>query len=653
MTHVAAPEQDPMLHVPNPSSPVPAGAAGPMSGTWRSHLRRGWLPASALATLAAGAVARIGPGWAPAAHGIWLAGLLVTGAPLVWRTLRGIARGQFASDVVATLAIVTAVVLGEPLAGLVIVLMQSGGEALEHYAAGRASDAVRELEAAAPRLAHRRDDAGTIRDVPAEQVRVDDTLIVRPGELVPCDGVVLDGASQVDVSRLTGEPMPVFATPGTALMSGSANGDSPLVVRTTAVARESQYARIVDLVRAAQESKAPLQRLADRYAVWFTPATLLACVAAYLASHDVTRVLSVLVVATPCPLLLAVPVAIIGGINQAARRRIIVRNGSALERLGAITAAVFDKTGTLTIGRPRVSAVRPAPGFDRAELLRLAAAADHGSSHLLARTLVAAAHDEGIDLPPASDVVESPGRGVRGAVDGRLVVVGARSLVAELVPDAGAALDRIDRAASGLQAYVAVDGAIAGTIEYADAPRPGLAQFFADLQTMGVVRRVLLSGDRQASVRAIGAAVGIPDARGDLLPGDKVDVVRALVAEGEAVLMVGDGTNDAPALSAATVGVALAGHGGGGGITTEAADVVVLADDVTLVADAIRISRRTLRIARQSIGAGLALSGLAMLVAALGFIPPAIGALLQEGIDVAVILNALRTSASAGGNPRR
>ena len=604
------------------------------------------IPAAALVALAFGLFLRFRPGGGAetAAWGARVAfvGLVLTGAPLVWRTVRGLVAGIFAADVVASLAIVTAVVQQQPLAGLVIVLMQSGGEALELYAAGRASEAVRELEAASPRLAHRRDDAGVYRDVPADEVRVGDTLVVRPGELVPCDGVVLDGTSQVDASRLTGEAMPVGAAAGIRLMSGSVNGEGPLTMQATALAGESQYARIVELVREAQASKAPIQRLADRYAVWFTPVTLLACLLAYLASQDASRVLAVLVVATPCPLILAVPVAMIGGINRAARRQIVVRSSSALEQLASVTVAVFDKTGTLTIGRPSVSAVRPVDTIAPDELLRLAAAVDQASSHLLARTLVDAAHDAGLQLPAAQHVVESPGRGVTGEVEGRTVSVGAWSLIVEQAPNDSVHLARKAMDQEQLTAYVAIDGALAGTIEYADALRPGLTRFFADLKAMGVRRTVLLSGDRAVNVRAVAASVGITEARGDLLPADKVDVVRALTAEGERVLMVGDGTNDAPALSAAAVGVALASHGGG--ITAEAADVVLLADDITRVAEAISIGRRTLRITRQSIVVGLALSAIAMVFAALGKIPPAVGALIQEGIDVAVILNALRTS---------
>ncbi|HEX3158093.1 MAG TPA: heavy metal translocating P-type ATPase [Gemmatimonadaceae bacterium] len=632
--------------------PPPAVAARRADDRWRAAWREYWralaLPIAALAFLLAGGAAWFG-GQAEWADRIWMVGLVATGAVPVWRTTREALRGQLATDIVATLAIVTAVAIGHPFAGLVIVLMLTGGEALDLYAAGRASAAVRELEAAAPRIAHRSHADGTIEDVAAEAVAVGDVLLVRPGELVPCDGVVIRGRSHVDASRLTGEPVPITAESGTALLSGSANQEGPLIIRATAVARESQYLRIVDLVRSAQASKAPLQRLADRYAVWFTPATLLVCVVAWLVSRDMERVLAVLVVATPCPLILATPIAMIGGINRAAARQIIVRSGGALEQLAAVTVAVFDKTGTITLGRPEVQRVELADGWAERDVLRLAGAVEQGSGHLLARSLVDAAVRAlaGTPLPAATEVVEVPGRGVSGRVEGRRVTVGARSLVAAEAPADGdlAALDARFAEAVGLRAYVAVDGRVVGVVDYADQVRREAHTLVDELRRLGIHHTVLLSGDHAANVRAVADTVGVTSARGDLLPEQKVEAVRALMAAGEQVVMVGDGTNDAPALSTAHVGVAMAGAAGqGGGITAEAADVVILADDLGRLADAVRIGRRTMRVARQSLVVGLGLSVVAMVVASLGYIPPAVGALLQEGIDVAVIVNALRAS---------
>ena len=586
-----------------------------------------------------------------------LGGLVITGAPIVWKTVIEARRGHWATDVVAVLAIVTAVVLREPFAGLVIVLMRSGGEALEEYAAGRASSALRELEDAAPRIAHRLAGPGatSVVDVPVTDIAIGDLLLVRPGDVVPCDATVRDGHSLVDVSRLTGEPVPMSAGPGAKLLSGSVNGDGVLTIVATARAAESEYAKIVALVRSAQATKAPLARLADRYAVWFTPLTLLVCAATYLATRDATRVLAVLVVATPCPLILATPIAIVGGISRSARRRIIVRHGGALEALSRVDTAVFDKTGTLTIGKPAVSRVVTRPGITEGELLRLAGAVEQGSSHLLARTLVDAALATGITLPVARHHLESPGRGVVAEVDGRDVAVGARAYVLERARFAAEDLAALERDDSGLRAYVSVDGQLAGVVEYEDRVRSGVRPLLARLATLGVGRALLLSGDHTPNVKAIAAEAGIVDARGDLLPDGKVSVIHQLAREGARVMMVGDGTNDAPALSAAHVGIALASHGGG--ISAEAADVVVLADDLSRVADAIVIGQETLAIARQSIWLGLGLSAVAMGVASMGLLAPAAGALLQEGIDIASIVNALRASRAlpsadlAGGAP--
>ena len=595
------------------------------------------VPAAILLFLAAGGIL-----WmldsSGAAHRVWMAGLLVIGVPLIARTVRGALRGHFAADIVAALAIGTALALQQPLAGLVVALMQTGGEALERYAEGRASNALRMLEAAAPRIAHRIHD-GVTEDITVDDIVVGDILLVRPGELVPCDAVVVDGRSHVDTSALTGEPVPVTGSAGVQLMSGSHNGEGALHVRARSPAAESQYARIVEMVRTAQASKAPLQRVADRYAVWFTPLTLAVCAVTFAMTGDPSRILAVLVVATPCPLILATPVAIIGGINRAARSRIIVRHGTALEQLAGVTVAVFDKTGTLTLGHPEVSRVAPSNGLDSRSLLALAASVEDRSGHLLARSVVAAARAQDVRLTDARRVIETPGRGVIGEVGTHEVAVGSRAFILERYP---ALLERSLAQPTGqLRAHVAVDGKHAGTIEFADRLRPGAGEMVAALRRDGVRRVLLLSGDDMPTVRTIADELGIQDARADLRPQDKVAVVAELVKAGERVMMVGDGTNDAPALTAATVGVALATHGG---VTAEAADVVLLGDDIGDVVRARRVSRRTMRIARQSIWAGLGASAVAMGFAAFGFIPPTMGALLQEAIDVAVIVNALRAS---------
>lgn len=599
-------------------------------------------PAAALIGIVAGAVAywRMG---AESGTLVWLVALAITGLPVLARTALAVLRGNFATDVIAALAIGASLALREPVAGLVVVLMQTGGEALEYYAAGRASAAVRALEDLAPRIAHRVAVGGEV-DIPVDAIVVDDRLLVRPGEVVPCDGQIVEGHSELDTSRLTGESLPRVVAPGARVMSGMLNGSGAFVMRASAVASESQYARIVELVRSAEASKSPLQRLADRYAGWFTPFTLVVCAATWLATGDATRVLSVLVVATPCPLILATPIAIIGGINRAARRHIIVRSGSALERLSDARVAVFDKTGTITEGRARVSGVTVADGMSERELLRLAGAVEQRSGHLLARSLVDVARAAAGPLPTPEHVREAPGRGVAGEVEGRRVIVGSRGYVLEALGLPAETETPLDDGSATLRALVGVDGALRGAVDYDDRIRPSAAPLLADLPSLGIRRTLLLSGDNPHNTRAVADLVGIEEAIGDQLPGDKVERVAELSRVEGSVLMVGDGTNDAPALARADVGIAMASFGGG--ITAEAADVVILVDDLTRVGEAMRIAQATMRIARQSIVVGLALSAVGMLAAAMGYLPPVAGALAQEGIDVAVILNALRASQS-------
>jgi heavy metal translocating P-type ATPase len=603
------------------------------------------VPIAATLAILLGGAAMLLPGGATAGHRIWMIGLVLCGAPVVYSTVRGLLRGKFAADVIASMTVVTALVLGHPVVGLVIVVMQTGGEALERMAGARATNALRALQESAPTKAHRIT-GDTVEDVPVAKMKKGDLILVRPGEIVPCDGEVVAGTSHLDTATLTGEPIPRKVTPGSAVMSGSINQESPLQVRTTAVAEESQFAKIVALVREAQSSKAPLQRIADRFAIWFTPATVVVCTIAYLISGEWERVLAVLAIATPCPLILATPVAILGGMNTSARRQILVRNGGALEALARTTAVVFDKTGTITIGQPKVSRVVAVDSIPESEVLRLASSVEQGSGHLLARTLVTEARERGVLAEAATSVVEAPGRGVEGDIHGYRVAVGARSFIGERYPGTRELMSDLDTRhdPSSLRAYVAVDGELAGLVEYGDMMREGIADLVTSLRSSGIKHVVLLSGDRAETVREIARQAGIDDARGDMLPEDKVEVVRRLVHNGESVIMMGDGTNDAPALGTATVGVALASHGRG--IATEAADIIFLADDPSRLLDAIRISRRTMRVARQSIWFGLGVSAIGMLFAASGAIVPLAGAAIQEVVDLGVILNALRASRS-------
>lgn len=593
------------------------------------------LPLLSAVGLAAGIAARIGFNAPDVGAWCWLAVVVGGGGPLVWQTARGVVGGRFAADVVAALAIITSVLLGEYFAGAVVVLMQSGGEALERRAFARASDSLEALLARAPRIATRLTE-GRNEDIPVERVIPGDRLLIRPGDLVPVDATVETGTSAVDQSALTGEPLPIRAGPGTSLLSGSINLDGALTVRAEKASSDSQYQRIVQLVENARRERAPLQRLADRYAVWFTPLTLLACGAAWVITRDLSSVLAVLVVATPCPLILATPVAVIGAISRVAELGVIVKTGAAIEQIGRASVVVFDKTGTLTLGRPTVCDVRSEPGFDAREVLRLAAAVEQHSAHHLGRAIGERAQNQGIVLPSAEDVREWPGSGVGGRVEGRKILVGSAAFLAAQGVTAG------EPDAEKTAAYVVADGQVAGAIEFADRLRhqvPGLMQ---RLVVLGVTETVMLTGDREAAAQVIAAQAGIRTVRAGLLPEQKVEVVTTLLGDHRrgAVVMVGDGINDAPALAAATVGVALGAHGVAA--SAEAADIVILVDDIARLGDAMAVSQRMRRIAFQSIGAGLGISAALMVVAATGHLSPPLGALLQEAIDVAVILNALR-----------
>ena len=570
-----------------------------------------------------------------AARRVFFVTLALGGTPLVVRTLWGMAHGRFAADVVAMLAIVGAVLFREPFAGAVIVLMQSGGEALEAYAMHRATASLEALLARAPKVAHRITGAGgQLQDVAVEEVRPDDLLVVKPGDLVPVDGMVTAGTSAVDQSALTGEPIPIRALPGVEVMSGSVNLEGALTIRALRPSAESQYQLIVRLVERARAEKPPIVRIADRVAVWFTPITLLVCGVAYLVTHDPVTALAVLVVATPCPLILAAPVAVIAAISRAAASGIIVKSGASIEQVGRARVVVFDKTGTLTLGRPLVERVVVANGRSADDLLQMAAAVEQLSGHHLGRAVAEAGLRRGLPIPTASDVQETPGLGVSGTVNGHVVDVGSALYL--LSRD----ITITDGLSEQTSAFVAIDRRYAGFITFADRLRHQVPALLQRLERLGVSDTVMLTGDRAESAEVIAAEAGIRTVRANLLPADKVTAVQELKSHRGAVVMVGDGINDAPALAAATVGIALGEHGAAA--SAEAADIVLLVDDVSRVADAIALSQRMRRIILQSIGVGLGVSFALMLVAATGRIPPSIGAVLQEVLDAAVILNALR-----------
>ncbi|MEO6201349.1 MAG: heavy metal translocating P-type ATPase [Cryobacterium sp.] len=560
-------------------------------------------------------------------------GLLVAGIEAVGMA-KALRRGSFGIDFLAITAIVATVLVGEYVATLIIVLMLSGGAALEDYAVNRAKRELNALLKRAPQIAHRLNRASEVEDVPAAEVRVGDVLLVRPAEIVPVDGDLVSDSAALDESSLTGESLPVDRRTGDPVLSGSINGQAAATLTATATAANSQYQQIIALVEEAAASRAPVVRLADRYAVPFTLVSLAIAGVAWALSGDPARFAEVLVVATPCPLLISAPVAFMGGMSRAARNGIIVKGGGVLETIARARTVVFDKTGTLTHGQPALTAVRPQKPFDERELLALAASAEQYSSHVLAQSVIAAARGLGLDLETTADAREVPANGVVARFGDREVSVGKLSFIADAAPDAAATtLD-----GGELAIYVAVDGRYAGSIVAGDRVRGNARETIAAFAALGVRDTVMLTGDARPTAEHVARQVGVAHVQADCLPGDKVDAVRAISRR--PVIMVGDGVNDAPVLAAADVGIAMGAKGATA--ASESADIVILLDDLSRTARAVAIGQDTVRIALQSIWLGIALSFGLMILAAFGFIPATAGALSQELVDLATILGALR-----------
>jgi heavy metal translocating P-type ATPase len=603
------------------------------------------IPLISVAGLFFGAIIQMGFGAPPIARWVWYATLIIGGAPIVWRTVRGMLRGQFAADVVAMLAIIAAVLMDQAFAGTVVVLMQSGGEAIEDYGLRRASSSLDALLARAPTKARRKKSEGSIETVNVTEVRIGDTLVVRPGDLIPVDGEIISGRSEVDESALTGEPIPRVKAPGEKLLSGSVNLNGGLVMRADKESKESEYSKIVELVKRAQQEKPPIQRLADHYAVFFTPITLIVSAIGFLITFNPVTVLAVLVVATPCPLILATPIAVISSVNRAAKRGIIVKGGAAIEQIGRAKAVAFDKTGTITFGTPFVERLLSIDNFTRDEILYYAGSVGQLSSHVAAQSIAHKASQELPKLAEPKNFIETPGAGVEGFVAGHRVLVGSkRYLETTLAKDiVTKKLEKVideTRAHGRLLTFVAIDNVPAGVIVFNDQIRADVPSTIQRLRELGVEETVMLTGDNAENALTISREAGIQSVKANLLPGQKVQELTSLKEKYDPVVMVGDGINDAPALAAATVGVAMGAHGAG--ISAEAADIVLLLDDIAGVADAVFIGQRMLKVAKQGIFIGLGSSFALMVVAAFGYIPPAIGAMLQELIDASVILNALR-----------
>jgi heavy metal translocating P-type ATPase len=626
-----------------PGPAAPNNDPAPQTSIWGT-IRRYPIPFVALAGLGVGAALTYLGRVPSAGQAAWLITLIAGGAPLVYQTGRRILRGEFASDVIAALAILGAIALDQAFAGVLIVLMQSGGEAIDSYAFHRASASLHALLERAPRRALRRV-GDLVEVVAAEAVEVGDRLVVPTGDMLPVDGTVSSVESLLDESAVSGEPLPRRRLAGEHVLSGSLNVGPPFELRADRRSAESQYGRIVALVRDAQTRKPPLQRLADRYAVWFTPLALVVAALGWGLTRMPQTALAVLVVATPCPLIIATPIAVIGAVNRAAARGIVVKNGGALEEIAQTQVVVFDKTGTITSGRPEVEQVF---SFDTAyppdRILGLAASLEQFSSHPLAAATVRQARSRSVVLPPATGSEETAGAGVSGQVDGLPVRVGSSTFVTRgLRPDPEVARTMTNGPASrpgALVAYVLVDRNVVGAIRFADRLRPEVPGLVRRLREQGARRIVLLTGDTTENALAAAHAAGISEAFGNLLPEEKEAHVRECRERDGTTVMVGDGINDAAALASASVGVAMGARGSG--ISAEAADMVLLVDDVGRLGDGIDIGQRMVRIAKQGIVFGLGASLVLMAIASFGFVVPALGAVLQEVIDVLVIANALR-----------
>ncbi len=582
----------------------------------------------------------------------WTAGVVPVLAALSVEIVRSLSKGEVGLDIVAALSMSAALLFGETLAAAVVALMYSGGTFLESFAQGRARREMSDLLSRVPRTATRHRN-GALDEVPLDDIAPGDLLLVRHGDVAPVDGTVESARAMLDQSALTGESMPVRLEHGQDVMSGSTNSGEAFDLRVTLRATDSTYAGIVRLVEAAQKSKAPMARLADRWSLLFLAVTLALATAAWWFTGDPIRAVAVLVVATPCPLILAVPVALVAGLSRAAHFGVLIKGAKPLEALARIKTLILDKTGTLTGGRPQIVSINRYGDMSDDEMLYFAAALDQASKHPIAQAIVAAAQARGTALPVPRNVVEAPGEGVAGTVDGRSVVVGGAGFVAAqagVADPEGAVIE-----AGSVVVSLAVDGKLMGHLVMADALRAGTADLLAGLRRLGIARILLATGDRRAVAEAVTEGLALDAVRADLTPDQKVLLVLTEHKNGP-VMMVGDGVNDAPALAAADIGVAMGARGAAA--SAEAADVVLLVDHLDRLLPGIEVAQRSRRIALESVAAGIGLSVLGMIAAAFGYLTPVQGALLQEVIDVAVILNALRAlrivpgqTSQAAGSP--
>ena len=623
---------------PPPQDPVPSAALPWYSPANLWHRKSAVIAAFSILAILLHLALRFGFQLAPAVHRLPLyVTLFLGGLPLLYDLLRKVLKREFGSDLLGGISIITSVLLGEYLAGSIIVLMLSGGEALENYALRSASSVLAALAKRMPSIAHRKRDAQIV-EVALADVAVGDILVIYPHDICPVDGTVLEGHGTMDESYLTGEPFQITKTSGSEVISGAINGESVLTIRATRLAADSRYAKIMEVMRESEAKRPNLRRLGDRLGAIYTPVALVVAALAWGLSGESVRFLAVLVIATPCPLLLAIPIAIIGSISLCARRAIIVKSPVVLEQIAECRVAIFDKTGTLTYGEPTLTEQVVAPGLDPKEVLTLVASLERYSKHPLARAILAAAKTAGVPLPEATDVGEQPGRGLQGTVSGHVVQITSRNkLLAGNVPGA----DRLPPVAGGLECVVTIDGRYAAALRFRDAPRAESRSFVKHLGPKHHFQRVLIvSGDRESEVHYLAEQVGITEIHAQQSPEQKLALVRAETAKAK-TLYVGDGINDAPAMMAATVGMAI---GQNSDVTAEAAGVVIMDNSLLKVDEFMHISRRMRRIALQRAVGGMALSAIGMMFAATGHLTPVAGAIAQEVIDVLAVLNALRAA---------
>lgn len=601
-----------------------------------------WIPIFVAIGLFLGSILRI-YNYEDMGQKIYLITLFLGSLPLIYAVLKSILKGKFGVDLIAIVAILASFWANQYLAGVVILLMLSGGEALETYAQARAKKELTQLLSKAPAIAHLKQDNNKIIDIKVDQVKIGDILVIKPGEVVPVDGIVTDGISNLDEAVITGESLPVEKKIGSMVYSGSINEERALEIKAIKNSKDSKYQIIVQLVKEAQDAEAPVVRLADRYAVFFNVITFALATLTYFIFKDPTRVLAVLVVASPCPLILATPIAMISGISKAASRGIIIKNGTALEKLGEVKGLVFDKTGTLTLGIPEVVEPISTSKLSKDEILRIAVSVDQLSAHIFARSLIQYAQKKSLELDYPNNFEEVFGQGVKAQLKNQIYFFGKLKYISNQKININQEIEReheLFQQQGKTAVYLSDNKNLLGYVIFADIIRPETKMMFESIREHNISKMVMLTGDKKSVAENIAKSVGITDYQAELSPEQKVEWLKKLQKEYGPMAMVGDGVNDAPALAIASVGIAMASHGATA--ASETGDIVIMVNNMHRVHDALHIAQSAMKLAKQGIFVGMGVSIILMLFALFGYIAPVIGAIMQEVLDVAVILNALR-----------